>query len=162
MPSRWPYEGQPGLTNTTRKWTFARSSGNFLARQRFCHRSRSCCRSLRNRPAVTRLPQMPSRMARYMPASHCPEVDIKWTHDEGKFSNSALIVNTSGHSWGHLKPSYDRRCIFQARAATSWAMAKSLACQKKCPKTLRRFIFVLIINMEKYMEISSVRHWSCW
>ena len=27
---------------------FARSSGIFLACQRFCHRSRSCCRSLRN------------------------------------------------------------------------------------------------------------------
>jgi hypothetical protein len=32
----------------TRKWTFARFFGNFLVCQRFCHRSRSCCRSLRN------------------------------------------------------------------------------------------------------------------
>ena len=48
MPSRWPYEGQNGHTNSTRKWTFARSFGNFLACQRFCHRSRSCCRSMRN------------------------------------------------------------------------------------------------------------------
>jgi hypothetical protein len=48
IPSRWPYVGQNGHTNSTRKWTFARSFGNFLACQRFCHRSRSCCRSLRN------------------------------------------------------------------------------------------------------------------
>jgi len=48
MPSRWPYEGQHGHTNSTRKWTFARSHDNVLACQRFCHRSRSCCRSLRN------------------------------------------------------------------------------------------------------------------
>ena len=33
MPSRWHYEGQNGYTNSTRKWTFAKSSGNFLA----CH-----------------------------------------------------------------------------------------------------------------------------
>ena len=44
MPLRWPYEGKMD----TRKCTFARSFGNFLACQRFCHRSRSCCRSLRN------------------------------------------------------------------------------------------------------------------
>jgi hypothetical protein len=48
IPSRWPYEGQNGHTDSTLKWTFARSFGNFLACQRFCHRSRSCCRSLRN------------------------------------------------------------------------------------------------------------------
>jgi hypothetical protein len=48
MPSRWPYEGQNGHTNSTLKWTFARSFGNFLACQRFCHRSRSCCQSLWN------------------------------------------------------------------------------------------------------------------
>jgi hypothetical protein len=48
MPSLWPNEGQNGHTNSTRKWNFARSFGNLLACQRFCHRSRSCCRSLRN------------------------------------------------------------------------------------------------------------------
>jgi len=48
MLSRWPCEGQNGHTNSTRKWTFARSFGNFLACQRFYPRSRSCCRSLIN------------------------------------------------------------------------------------------------------------------
>ena len=48
MTTRLPYEGQNGHTNSTRLWTFARSSGNFLACQRFYHRSRSCCRSLKN------------------------------------------------------------------------------------------------------------------
>ena len=48
MTTRWPYEGQNGHTNSTRLWTFARSSGIFLACQRFYHRSRSCCRSLKN------------------------------------------------------------------------------------------------------------------
>lgn len=48
MPSRWHYEGQNGYTNSTRKWTFAKSSGNFLACQRFCHRTRSSCLTLRN------------------------------------------------------------------------------------------------------------------
>ena len=48
MPSRWHYEGQNGYTKSTRKWTFAKSSGNFLACQRFCHRTRSSCLTLRN------------------------------------------------------------------------------------------------------------------
>lgn len=48
MASRWHYEAQNGHTNSTRKWTFARSSGNFLACQRFCDHSRSCCRSPKN------------------------------------------------------------------------------------------------------------------
>jgi hypothetical protein len=48
MPSRWSYEGQNGHTYSTRKWTFARSFGNLLTCQRFCYRSRSCCRNLRN------------------------------------------------------------------------------------------------------------------
>ena len=48
MPLRWPYEGQNGHTKSTRKWAFARTSVNFLACQRFCLRSRSCCRSLGN------------------------------------------------------------------------------------------------------------------
>ena len=68
-----------------------------------------------------------------IPASHCPEVDIRWTHDEGNVQIrlwSSRHRAISGHSWGHLKPSYDRRSIFQAPAATSWAVAKSLACQK--------------------------------
>jgi hypothetical protein len=46
MALRRPYEGQIWHTNSTRKWTFAMSSGNFLACQRFWNRSRSCCRSL--------------------------------------------------------------------------------------------------------------------
>jgi hypothetical protein len=62
MPSRWPYEGQNGHTNSTRKWTFARSFVNLLACKRFCHRSRSCCLSLRN---STGGHTMPSRMARW-------------------------------------------------------------------------------------------------
>ena len=49
MPSRWPSEGQNGHTNSKqKKHTFARSFGNSLAWQRFCHRPQSCCRSLRN------------------------------------------------------------------------------------------------------------------
>ena len=48
MPLRWPYEGQNGHTKSTRKWAFARTSVNFLTCQRFCLRSRSCCRSLGN------------------------------------------------------------------------------------------------------------------
>jgi hypothetical protein len=46
MASRRPYEGQNWHTNSTRKWTFAMSSGNFLACQAFWNRSRRCCRSL--------------------------------------------------------------------------------------------------------------------
>ena len=34
MPSRWPHEGQGGLTNSIRKRTFARPSGNFLTCQK--------------------------------------------------------------------------------------------------------------------------------
>ena len=50
MHSRWPYEGQNGHTNSTRYWTIGSSFGNSLACQRFCHRSRSCCRSLKISP----------------------------------------------------------------------------------------------------------------
>ena len=48
MASRCHYEGQNGHTYSSRKWTFVTSSGNFLTCQRFCHCSRSFCRSLRN------------------------------------------------------------------------------------------------------------------
>ena len=48
MHSRWHYEGQNGHTNLTRRWTIGRCFGKSLACQRFCHRSRSCCRSLKN------------------------------------------------------------------------------------------------------------------
>ena len=79
MPSLWPYEGQNGHTNTTRKWTIARSSGNLLARQRFCHRSRSCCRSMKNPPAATRLLHMPSWMARYGPMCLRSEPNLEFS-----------------------------------------------------------------------------------
>jgi hypothetical protein len=46
MASRRSYEGQNWHTNSSRKWTFAMFSGNFLACQRFWNSSRSCCRSL--------------------------------------------------------------------------------------------------------------------
>jgi hypothetical protein len=60
MPSRWSYEGQNGHTYSTRKWTFARSFGNLLTCQRFCYPT-------------------------FMLASHCPEIDHRWTHDKGNF-----------------------------------------------------------------------------
>lgn len=47
MPTRWPYEEQDGQANSTRQWAFARPFCNYLAYQIFCHRSRSCCRSLK-------------------------------------------------------------------------------------------------------------------
>lgn len=48
MPSWWPYEGQNGHTNSTRKWTITRSFGNFLACQRICNCSLGWCWILRN------------------------------------------------------------------------------------------------------------------
>ena len=48
MSLRWPYEAQNGHTKSIRKWTFANTSLNFFAYQRFCLRSQSCCRSLEN------------------------------------------------------------------------------------------------------------------
>jgi hypothetical protein len=53
MASRRPYEAQNWHTNSTRKWTFAMSSGNFLACQTFCDRSRCCCRCLQNLAGVS-------------------------------------------------------------------------------------------------------------
>ena len=48
MPSRCPYEGLDGHTNTTRKGTFVLCSGKSLACQRFGHGTRSCRRSHRS------------------------------------------------------------------------------------------------------------------
>ena len=61
-------DGTDDHTNSTRIWTFAKSSGNSLTCQRFLHSSRSCCRSwwncndvfivaLTNSPMFTRLEQ---------------------------------------------------------------------------------------------------------
>ena len=78
--------------------------------------------------------------------SHCPEIDTRWTHDKGKerkCTNSALIVKTSGHSWGHLKPSYDRRWSFSGSGSNFVSGGKIFGMPKNCRKTLRRFIFVL-------------------
>ena len=57
------------------------------------------------------------------------KMDTRWR----KISNSALIVNTSGYIGPFVRafrasvwPPVD----FQAPAVTSWAMAKSLACQR--------------------------------
>ena len=105
MPSRWPYEGQHGLTNTTRIWTFARSSGNILARQRFCHRSRNCCRSLKNRPAVIRLPLMPSRMARYGPMCLRSEPNLNVP------SSCVHLMSTSVQCDAGIKPLSHRICV---------------------------------------------------
>ena len=46
----WTHEGPELHTNSTRKWTFGKSSGDFLTCQRFLDHSRCCCRTLRNYP----------------------------------------------------------------------------------------------------------------
>ena len=63
-------------------------------------------------------------------ASHCPEVDTRWTHEYG---NVLLRL----WSWKHrdirediLSHRMTAGGVFQASAATSGAVAKSLACQK--------------------------------
>ena len=60
-----------------------------------------------------------------------------------KCSNSGLIVKTSGHSRVIFTLRVTAGGIFQASAATSWAIAKNFGMQKNWPKSSRRFIFVL-------------------
>ena len=58
-------------------------------------------------------------------------------------SNSALIVKPSGHSWGHLKPSYDRRWSFSGSGNNFVSGGKIFGMPKNSRRTLWRFIFVL-------------------
>ena len=64
VASRWPHEGQDGLTNSIRKLTFARSSGNFLTCKRFCAAHEVAAGAWESSPATIRWLKMPSRMAR--------------------------------------------------------------------------------------------------
>ena len=65
-----------------------------------------------------------------MQASHCPELDTRWTHD---YENVQIRVWSYIHRairegiWSHRMTI---GWVSQASATTSWAMAKSLACQK--------------------------------
>ena len=64
IPSRWPYEGQNGYTNSTRKWTFARSSGNLWHAKDFATTHEAAAGAWETPPVVIRWLKMPSRMAR--------------------------------------------------------------------------------------------------
>jgi hypothetical protein len=61
-----------------------------------------------------------------------------------KCSNSDLIVITSCHSWGHLLQSYDPRLNITSSGSNFMSGFKMFGMPKNSPKTLRRFIFVLI------------------
>jgi hypothetical protein len=74
-----------------------------LACQRFCHHSRSCCRSLRNSTAVIRCPKMPSRMA-------------QWFYDQSRtwtFPLSCVhLVSISGQCDASIKQKSIMNCEF--------------------------------------------------
>ena len=68
-----------------------------------------------------------------MPASHCPEVHIRWIHEYGNVQIRAWSQSHRAIREGilcHLIPSYDHRLSFSGSAGTSWALPKSLACQR--------------------------------
>ena len=71
-----------------------------------------------------------NNVASIMQASHCPELDTRWTHD---YENVQIRVWSYIHRairegiWSHRMTI---GWVSQASATTSWAMAKSLACQK--------------------------------
>ena len=77
-----------------------------------------------------------------------------------KCSNSGLIVYTSGHSWGHLKPSYDHRLSFSGFGNNFVSDGKIFGMPKKCPKTLRRFIIVL--NSCVRFALRKAIVWASW
>ena len=55
-----------------------------------------------------------------------------------KCSISGVIVIISSHSWRHLQASSATGWVYPASAATSWAVEKSLACQKIADGTPER------------------------
>ena len=59
-------------------------------------------------------------------------------------SDSALIVKISGHSWGHLKPSYDRRWSFSGSGSNFVSGGKILHA-KELPKDLSCWFRVSIM-----------------
>ena len=61
-----------------------------------------------------------------------------------KYSNSGLIVKTSGHSWSHLSPSCDRWLYFPDFRSNFVSEDKIFGIQKNWPKSSRSLIFVLI------------------
>ena len=60
-----------------------------------------------------------------------------------KGSYSALIVSTLGHSWGHLKPSFDHVWHFSGSSRNFVCGGKIFGMPKKFQTTLQRFIFML-------------------
>ena len=68
-----------------------------------------------------------------MPASHCPEVAIRWTHEYGNVQIRAWSQIHRVIREGilcHLVPSYDHPFSFSGSAGTSWALPKCLACHR--------------------------------
>ena len=59
------------------------------------------------------------------------------------FSNLALIVKTSSHSWGHIKPSYGRRWTFSDSGSNFVSGTKIFGMSKNSRKASRRCLFVL-------------------
>ena len=68
--------------------------------------------------------------ASLMLASHCPEIDTRWTHGEGNVQIRLWLENHRVIRESILSHCMTAGGVSQAPAATSWAVAKSLACQK--------------------------------
>ena len=66
----------------------------------------------------------------YMLASHCPEIDTRWTHGKGNVQIRLWSENHRAIRESILSHRMTAGGVSQAPAATSWAVAKSLACQK--------------------------------
>ena len=65
-----------------------------------------------------------------MLASHCPEIDTRWTHGKGNVQIRLWSENHRAIRESILRHRMTAGGVSQAPATTSWAVAKSLACQK--------------------------------
>ena len=75
--------------------------------------------------------------------SHCPDFDSQWTHDEGnlQFYYSGRIVNTSGHSGMHPKPSCVHRLRFLGFGSSFGSVHKIFDISKSCRMSSRSCTF---------------------
>ena len=102
-------------------------------------------RSCGHRTVAARLPHYSSQNTRGKPNARVTHYRT-WAKMETrlrKFSNSAQIVIPSGHSWRHLKQSYDHRWCFSVFGNNFVIGGKIFGMPKNPRRTLRRFIFVL-------------------
>ena len=85
MDSWWPHGGLEGHTTSTRRCIFGKTFGNFSTCQRFYEHSRSCSRTLKTQPVVTRWLRMQSRMTRCLhDHSRCCKFPSSCVHPELK------------------------------------------------------------------------------